>query len=216
MVVLIIQRHGQGYHNAAEVRYGPLWDSYWSYQEGDEYGSWADANLTPLGEQQARDQAILMRSLVERYGQPTAFFCSPMRRCLQTLLMTWGQVEQVVVIEELRERLGVHACDRRVPHSEALQDLSQCKTIFQYDEDYPEEDELWQENHRETEQEMDVRLRGPLERILGTVSHGVVSITCHSGVIRSLQRIMGLSEQRVQPAGVMCIELNGGKATRLL
>lgn len=217
MVILIVQRHGQGYHNAAELRYGPLWDSYWSFQEGDEHGSWEDALLTPLGEQQARDQAQLAHALVLQYGRPRAFFCSPMRRCLQTLARTWGPVDRVVVIEELRERLGVHACDRRVPHSQVQQELLHHDPAFHYGDAYPEEDQLWQPDHRETEHEMDLRLRGPLRRILSTGSDGVVSITCHSGVIRSLQRIMGVPEAKIQPAGVMCVEVDAdGVATRLV
>ena len=53
--LLILARHGQGYHNAAILRYGmEEWDAYWSLLSGDEHGEWLDSRLTPLGKDQVR------------------------------------------------------------------------------------------------------------------------------------------------------------------
>lgn len=53
--LLILARHGQGYHNAAILRYGmEKWDAYWSLLSGDEHGEWLDSKLTPLGKDQVR------------------------------------------------------------------------------------------------------------------------------------------------------------------
>lgn len=56
---------------------------------------------------------------------------------------------------------GVHSCDMRRPRSY----LSQAFSQFEIEEGFTEQDELWQPDHRETEDELTVRLREALDEI---------------------------------------------------
>lgn len=213
--LFVIGRHGQGYHNAAIERYGQEeWDQYWSRFDGDQYGDWVDSRLTPLGKKQVADTGVrYLLPLTSRLGgaRPDVFFSSPMRRCLETFAESWKPVfsrsektqqpskvnVNVKVIENLRETLGVHPCDRRVPHSETLSEYQNYNyedidtTItWVYDEGYPEEDQMWQPDHRETDVEIDSRVNAGLVELFKQVQphQRFVSLTCHSGVIASVLR----------------------------
>ncbi|CCF57948.1 hypothetical protein KAFR_0D03000 [Kazachstania africana CBS 2517] len=207
--LLVLARHGQGYHNAAIERYGQKeWDRYWSFLNGDEHGMWLDSKLTPVGKKQVTQTGSdFLAPLIEDIGiLPQAFFSSPMRRCLETFLESWNQVFErenmnndninVKVIENIRETLGEHPCDLRVPHSDAVGEYQDFKTNsgtmvqWNYEMGYPEEDQLYKPDHRETIQEMDERLHDGLSQIFNqlTIDDKFVSITCHAGVIQSILR----------------------------
>ncbi|GMM53637.1 putative phosphomutase [Maudiozyma humilis] len=216
--LLILARHGQGYHNYSMEKYGvQQWDDYWAMLDGDDGGSWLDAHLTALGKDQVRDTGrTVLLPLVQQLGfLPHRFFNSPMRRCLETFAYSWGQVLASephtltrsgsttvtnTVIENLRENLGSHTCDKRVPHSEALAEYtdyaipaaSPGTTVnWVYEQPYPEEDALWEEEHRETPDEMDVRTRKGLETLFAHAADPrdkFLSLTVHEGVIKSVLR----------------------------
>ena len=215
--LLILARHGQGYHNAAIERYGQAqWDEYWSFLDGDEFGSWFDAKLTPLGREQVRSTgADVLWPIVDALGVlPHKYFSSPMRRCLETFMFSWSEVYErwmdngghksstvavpnVVennVIENLRETLGEHTCDERVDHSVALREYQDAKlpsgqiVHWVYEDGYPEHDQLWEADHREDDDEMKVRVRAGLKTLFAatTADDRFISLTCHDGVIRNV------------------------------
>ena len=216
--LLILARHGQGYHNAAIERYGQArWDEYWSFLDGDEFGSWFDAKLTPLGIEQARSTgANVLWPIVHALGfLPHRYFSSPLRRCLETFMYSWSEVYErwcrdneghkpstvlvpsVIennVIENLRETLGEHTCDERVDHSVVLQEYQDAKlqsgqiVHWVYEDGYPEHDQLWEADHREEDDEMEVRVRAGLKTLFGatTTDDKFISLTCHDGVIRNV------------------------------
>lgn len=207
--LLVVARHGQGYHNAAIDRYGePKWDEYWSLLDGDEFGDWVDSKLTPVGKKQVGETgALVLLPIIEGLGfLPHVFFSSPMRRCLETFIESWtpvfekyepshGEVSPII-LENIRETLGEHTCDKRVDHSVAVDGYQNYKmdtghTIrWKYSEDYPESDQLWRADWREPESEMDDRVNEGLLEIFEQVSSDekFISITCHSGVIGSILR----------------------------
>lgn len=209
--LLLLARHGQGYHNYSMQKYGlKLWDDYWSLLEGDEGGSWLDSRLTEVGRNQVSNtgEEILV-PLVDQIGfLPHIFFTSPMRRCLETFVYSWnhvftkypemidGPIVYNNVIENLRENLGSHTCDKRVDHSEAVEEYQDFKTKsghtvrWIYEEKYPEKDNLWEVDHRETPDELDVRTRKGLQSLFSLASskHKFLSLTCHEGVINSVLR----------------------------
>lgn len=208
---LVLGRHGQGYHNAAILRYGQEpWDTYWSFLDGDEHGSWFDSKLTPLGiEQVEATGANVYTPMVKGIGKfPDVYFSSPMRRCLETFIGSWGQANYkngidgtgktipVHMVENLRETLGEHSCDKRVVHSEAVKQykdstlVSGQKVDFQYPTNYSEEDQLWLADWRETDQEMDIRVHKGLVELFNQTKPDdrFISLTCHAGVIRSVLR----------------------------
>ncbi|CCH59718.1 hypothetical protein TBLA_0B09030 [Henningerozyma blattae CBS 6284] len=207
--LIILGRHGQGYHNAAIDRYGmDAWNKHWSLLDGDEYGEWLDSRLTPLGKKQvSRTGKEVLLPMVKGLGKyPDVYFSSPMRRCLETYVGSWGQVYKMVendqkkleitIIENLRETLGEHTCDKRVLHSEVISEYQNSKmesghiAHWNYPKGYPEEDQLWFADWRETNEEMDVRVRSGLEELFSQVKSDerIVSLTCHSGVIDSVLR----------------------------
>ncbi|QLQ78121.1 hypothetical protein HG537_0A03680 [Torulaspora globosa] len=209
--LVVLARHGQGYHNAAILRYGlEAWEGYWSFLEGDEHGTWVDSKLTPVGRDQVEKTGLeVLAPMIDHIqALPDVFFTSPMRRCLETFIGSWGDIFHknneylndspipVHVIENLRERLGEHTCDKRVPHSEVVAQYQPYKTDrgnvihWHYEPDYPEQDSLWLQNYRETDSELDKRLHAALSQIFSQLNSDqrFISITCHSGVIQSILR----------------------------
>ncbi|EJS42951.1 pmu1p [Saccharomyces arboricola H-6] len=209
--LLILARHGQGYHNAAILRYGMKeWDAYWSLLPGDEHGEWLDSRLTPLGKNEVRRTGSnVLLPITKQLGiLPDVFFSSPMRRCLETFIESWTPVLTEVqnastrdeisprIIESLRETLGSHTCDKRVAHSMATDEyqgfcMESGHTVhWEYVPDYPEEDELWLADHRETCAELDIRTKDGLFKLFSQLSkeEKFISLTCHSGVIQSVLR----------------------------
>ncbi|XPS72849.1 putative phosphoglycerate mutase pmu1 [Ascochyta lentis] len=90
--LLFLARHGQGWHNVAESKYGTrAWDCYYSLLRGADGLVWEDAQLTPLGEQQALDVHRLWTEEVGRgIPVPERFYVSPLTRALQTADLTFG------------------------------------------------------------------------------------------------------------------------------
>ncbi|SCW00692.1 LAFE_0C09846g1_1 [Lachancea fermentati] len=199
---LVLARHGQGHHNVGVELYGePEWDRYWSKLDGDEHRHWLDAHLTPLGIEQARDTgALILSPMCKELGLPDVFYCSPMRRCIETFIGSWSQILEgdgpvpVHIVENLRETLGEHTCDKRVNQKGVLENYQgasiNTRTLqLLYDQGYPDQDQLWKQDHRETDTEMDERIHLGLSRALSG-SERFVSITCHSGVIQSALRVL--------------------------
>ncbi|KAF5376677.1 hypothetical protein D9615_007908 [Tricholomella constricta] len=89
--VFFLGRHGQGFHNVAEAKYGtPAWDEYWSKLNGDGDLVWGpDAELTDLGKSQATSAHEAWKNeLAAGIPLPGKFYVSPLTRALQTLEIT--------------------------------------------------------------------------------------------------------------------------------
>lgn len=107
--MIFLGRHGQGWHNVAESKYGTeAWDvsqvfwykkvvpfsrlfqCYWSMLDGADGMVWADANLTALGQTQALDVHKLWKSqLPHRIPVPETFYVSPLSRAIETADLTF-------------------------------------------------------------------------------------------------------------------------------
>ena len=97
----VFVRHAEGYHNVDEKRRGNL-----SYYDPINI----DAELTDFGINQAKSN-----TLGDEYFDQ--IFCSPMRRCKQTLLNIYpkSQTERVIVDDRLIEQpQGDHLSDKRL------------------------------------------------------------------------------------------------------
>lgn len=66
-----------------------------------------------------------------------------------------------------------------------------------------EEDELWSATHRETNDEIDVRMKSLLDDVFGSDGATFISFTSHSGAIGSLLRVLGHREFRLLTGGVV-------------
>ncbi|KAF8862429.1 phosphoglycerate mutase family protein [Acephala macrosclerotiorum] len=217
---LVVGRHGQGYHNAAESFYGTeAWDCYWSLQYGNETSTWADALLTEAGIAEAKKANKFWQSLIseQKISTPQSYYSSPLLRCMQTAEHTFTGLDLpadrpfIPTIKELiREVIGVHTCDRR--SSKTV--IHEKYPNWPFEEGFQEEDELWSATLRETAEAQDQRTKVVLDDIFSDDKNTHISISSHSGEIASILRVVGhrdfeLSTGQMIPVLVKIERLNG-------
>lgn len=88
-------RHAQATHNAACLVCGPIAYESWEHE---------DALLTPLGNSQAK--AVKLPFIPDRV------YCSPLRRCIQTIRPSLPNAT-LILHDGLLERQGQHPCNVR-------------------------------------------------------------------------------------------------------
>ncbi|GAA5826790.1 hypothetical protein JCM5353_003237 [Sporobolomyces roseus] len=206
--VFFVARHGQGWHNVAESKYGSdAWNNHWSMEYGDGNMTWGpDPNLTPLGVEQA--QAInkaWKKEVQAAVPLPQKLYSSPLSRAASTLEITWndilidnGQVRPLV-IEHLREMIGVHTCDQRSRKSK----LAKAYPSFDFEVPFSEHDQLWSPDFQESNQQQALRIQQFLNRIFATDPSQYISITAHGGVISSFLRVVDHPKVSVPPGGMI-------------
>lgn len=193
-------RHGEGYHNVANDKYGPMWDEKWSHEFGDGNLTWGpDPELTPLGVQQARAiddewRRLLVPDNLDQPPVPTRLISSPFRRSAVTLLTAWNHVRTkgllpvTPVIRELwREQIWSHTCDWRSSKTAIHERVPE----FDLEQAMTEEDEL---RHVvvETEDTVYIRIRSALSQTFEEFPDDpVIGISSHSGAIRALFMAVG-------------------------
>jgi broad specificity phosphatase PhoE len=102
-------RHAEGHHNVAGKK-----DPLFGYRNED----LEDATLTEIGYEQCR---LLKESNEEVVKNAQLLVVSPLRRTMQTATHSFPQLQGKipwVAVECLRERTGLHPCDRRKSISE--------------------------------------------------------------------------------------------------
>ncbi|KAK4057644.1 putative phosphoglycerate mutase pmu1 [Microbotryomycetes sp. JL221] len=179
--VLFVARHGQGYHNVAEAKYGTRpWNEYWSRIEGDGNITWGpDPLLTPLGLDQAKANNVAWKQqLQDGVPLPESLYSSPLSRSAKTLELTWQDVVieprriRPLFKERLRETIGLHTCDRRSDKSV----LAKRFPAFDFEPSFS-------------------------EHIFATDSNTYISITAHGGMINALFRVVGHRHVPILPGG---------------
>lgn len=215
--VIYLGRHGEGFHNVGEAKYGTqAWDDYWSKLEGDGELYWDDAHLTEKGKGQALMNNAFFKSQFADQGMPApeAYFTSPLYRCLQTANLTYDGLDvpadrpfRPLVKELMREVMGEHTCDRRSTRSV----IHDAVPTWHIEHGFTEKDELWRADHRETWDEHDARTKRLLEDVFAHDEHLFVSFTSHSGAVASLLRVIGHVPYRLPTGGMMPLLI---KATR--
>ena len=195
-VLVYIARHGEGWHNRAERKYGThQWDCRWSLLDGDGEIYWADAQLTEQGVSQALAvNAFWKEQIAEQLiWTPEKFFVSPLDRCLRTALLTWSDVDlpsgcpfNPVVKEFLREAIGIHTCDRR-----SNKTYIQSTYPFRIEPGFAEEDPLWILELRESNPALDLRLKQLFDDIFRHNDDTVFSLTSHGGAVGAMLRNIG-------------------------
>lgn len=204
--VFFLGRHGEGYHNVAEAKYGKkAWDDYWSKLSGDGELTWGpDSDLTLRGEGQADEAHDAWRTEMA-YGLPfpDRLYCSPLTRAIRTNQRTFKDLNadgcDTTIVENIRELFGVHTCDKRRTRTYITQTFPE----YSIDDDLTEEDELWKPDIRETRADIDFRVRAALDMIFGNDKEQVISITTHGGFFGSFLRVTNHHYVLLPTGGVM-------------
>jgi len=169
-------RHAQALHNE---KFNKTKDRK-AYQDP----RFEDAELTALGKEQCATAKAEWASARGRhgYGPPELVVVSPLRRCLQTATLAFGQYAgQVpwVALEEVRERNGHHPCDRRRPLAHARKEFPHVDFSLVKDE----EDVTWGDGRwRESDEEMAVRSAALLKFLAGRPERNIIVVT-HSAFL---------------------------------
>ncbi|KIN95230.1 hypothetical protein M404DRAFT_330939 [Pisolithus tinctorius Marx 270] len=190
--VFFLGRHGEGYHNVAEEKYRKqAWDDYWSKLNGDGDLTWGpDPDLTSRGEGQA-DQANEAWKTEVLHGLPfpEKLYCSPLTRTIRTSQRTFKDINadgrKTTIVENIREIIGVHTCDKRRTRTY----INQTFPEYSIEDGFAEEDELWRPDIRETEADVDVRVKAALDMIFENDKEQFISITTHGGFFGSFLRV---------------------------
>ncbi|KAL1690912.1 histidine phosphatase superfamily [Schizophyllum commune] len=201
--LFILGRHGQGYHNLAESKYGTkAWDDYWAKLNGDDEITWGpDPELTPLGKDQARDvNAMWKQEIQGGMPLPDFLYSSPFTRALDTLRITLGDflglTPRPLVLENCREVSGVHTCDKRRTRSY----IASAFPEVDIEEGFTEEDEYYEDDVREPPESVVARARAVLVRIFEDREREFISITAHGGWINAFLTAVG-RERFALPTG---------------
>ncbi|KAJ7220880.1 histidine phosphatase superfamily [Mycena pura] len=213
--LIFFGRHGQGYHNVGEEKYGSkAWDDYWAMLNGDGEITWGpDPELTALGnDQAAAAHALWTEECAAGIHLPERLYCSPMTRAMQTNAITFAGLlsSRTVVLENCREEYGQHTCDRRRTRTYIRTAFPQ----FDIEDGLEEEDTLWTAETRETGLQVAARARTVLDRIFAEDKDAsVVSIVAHGGIINGFLHSIGRPRYALPTGGILPVVI---KATRLV
>ncbi|KAG6889697.1 hypothetical protein C0995_015445 [Termitomyces sp. Mi166 len=194
--VFFLSRHGEGYHNVAEAKYGtPAWNDYWSKLNGDGELVWGpDAELTATGEAQAAAAGEAWKTeLAAGLPMPGKFYVSPLSRALKTLEITFsgllpkGKNEWATVLENCREVYGVHTCDQRRTRTYIHATFPE----FRIEPGFTENDLLWTPEVRETDAHVAGRAKQVLDLVFSEDKDSFISVTGHGGIINGFMASVG-------------------------
>lgn len=219
--LFFLGRHGQGYHNLANLKYGEKdWNEHWLRVCGDGEITWApDPELTDLGNAQAKDNhKQISIELKDNLRLPSKWYSSPFRRSVDTLIGTWeGHVDlkevSPLIKEDFRETIGIHICDKRSPRS--VIEEKYADKGFRIEKGFEEEDIYFKNDYREKVWEQALRMNRLFNYIFDNTDKkkdSFVSITSHSGSIRTQLMVLGHRPFAIGTGGMIPVMV---KATRL-
>ncbi|KAF5025552.1 hypothetical protein F66182_2360 [Fusarium sp. NRRL 66182] len=192
--ILVMGRHGQGWHNAAESYYGtPAWNASHppSFHTGNGTAVWEDALLTPAGFSEAYKANAYFRSRFQDHGMPffESYYASPLARCVVTARETFKGLDlpkskpfEPVVKEYLREGMTVHTCNRR-SNKTYIETLA---PKVKFEKGFTEHDELWKGDLSETAEHQLARSKELLDDVFTSDNSVWISFTSHSGQITGI------------------------------
>ncbi|KAI8181107.1 hypothetical protein K4K54_002498 [Colletotrichum sp. SAR 10_86] len=187
---------------------------YWSRLDGDGVVTWLDAELVDTGITQARDLGAFWKAATAAEGVPfpESFYTSPLRRCLETSKLVFGDLVEgrgqefrPVIKEGLRERMTDHTCDKR--SSRTWIEGAYPKYIIE--PGFTEEDQLWKADQFETTESHVARKQQVLDEIFSTDPSQFVSLTVHSYAIAAILRVGGQEEFRVREGSSIAVLVRG-------
>ena len=183
-------RHGQGHHNVAQSEWraaGKEGEPFWV--STDPEFDFLDAELTPLGEQQAADLRPRTAQL-----DPEVMIVSPMRRATQTGLLAFEDhvagtrpndkpPMKVLAHEAAHEIAGKHTCDKRLTKTELA---ARWGAVIDYSLVEHEEDPFWGDGSvREPHTDLAARAAALVAFIHGRAERHFV-VAAHSTILATL------------------------------
>ena len=93
----------------------------------------------------------------------------------------------------------MHTCDRREPRSA----IARAFPHVAFEDGFAEADELWEADYREPRSARRYRLARLLDGVFAGDGGVVLSVTSHSGAIRSMLWVLGHREFRLETGGVV-------------
>lgn len=223
-------RHGQGYHNKAVEIWGiKAWDDHYSHLEGatapdGTIMKWGpDPFLTEKGEKQAELMHQVFNTEINKFGCPipTKLFSSPFTRSAQTLTITMNNIciyndnesdKSTIndkrlfplVIENLRETIGSHLCDKR-SDKETFENRMK-GWGFQFEDGFQHDDIYYKDDWREPVHQQALRANSFLQHLFDAddyLEDDVVYCASHSGEIKALIVATGHRQYSVPTAGMI-------------
>ncbi|KAL6454683.1 hypothetical protein SBY92_004150 [Candida maltosa Xu316] len=210
--LVFFARHGQAQSNVASQKYSKEeWMSKWRFLGTDGELVWGpDADLTELGLNQAKENHQAWKlQLAKGAPYPEKFYVSPLKRSIKTHFITWPESKPLVV-ENLRETIGLHLCHKRSTKSSLQQRFPE----LVFDDSFTENDILFDKYlpRREHLHEQFLRINGVLQDIFNTdADKQVICITSHAGTIRSFITVLGHRKFTIPTGGMIPIVIKGTK-----
>ena len=99
----------------------------------------------------------------------------------------------------MREALGIHTCDRRSSRSA----IHTRWPHFKFEQGFADNDPLWVSDLRESNSQLDTRVKTLLDDVFANGDHTFISFTSHSGAIGGLLRVLGHISFSLQTGGVI-------------
>lgn len=224
--VLFLARHGEGWHNIASHKYpSEEWMRKWRFLGTDGELTWGpDADLTELGIRQAKENNMVWKDQIAKGAPiPSKFYVSPLKRSCHTLNYTWENIDipNPIVVEKLRETIGIHLCHKRSTKSEIKENFPS----FHFEPGFSETDELEKAYsvNREKLHEQFLRVNEFLQELFeqdwdNTKGHlneeqlknnTFLSITSHAGTIRSFITVINHRKFTIPTGGMIPIVVKG-------
>lgn len=135
---------------------------------------------------------------------PRRHYTSPLARCLETTRLAFSGAKgaegvKAIIKENLRERMGVHTCDKRSSRTWIQENYPS----YQIEDGFAEEDGLWKSDVRESLEDHVLRIKEVLQDVFEKDEEVVISFTSHSGAVRALYAAIGHREVWVGPGAMV-------------
>jgi broad specificity phosphatase PhoE len=182
---------------------------YYAALDGYDGITWADANLTSVGQ----DQALAVNKLWAEQlplgiPPPQTYYVSPLTRTIETANLSFKSLPlpashpyKPYIKELVREALGVHTCDRRSTASHIKKTFTDPPLTFE--PGFSNEDVLWEAGYREPRSARRYRLATFLDDVFASDKNVWLSFTSHSGAIGSMLEVLGHRGFALETGGVI-------------
>ncbi|KAM3438804.1 hypothetical protein MY4824_003106 [Beauveria thailandica] len=207
--LLLVVRHGRGVHNVVMDEVGSAeWKRHWSKFDGDGTRTWFDAELAPLGMDEAKALGQFFTNGIKDKGFPVpdAIYTSPLARCLATAKLVFervfedqGRPFKPKVKEFLRERLTDHTCDRR----RSSEWIRSTYPEYELETGLAEQDSLWHSDRYESAAEQIARTQQLFEDIFDSEAGTVIALVTHSFTLSSILEVIGAPLFRVSEGALV-------------